>query len=123
MTFFPLRMEARATIALSVAAALIGCATPPDRIAMTPVSVIQYQNYTCDNIAADAYRVVARMAELAPKLEQRASLDTMTIAGGFILWPMLLMTSGDRTEAAEYARLKGERQALEQTAITKGCRL
>ena len=90
---------------------------------MTPVSVIQYQNYTCDNIAADAYRVVARMAELAPKLEQRASLDTMTIAGGFILWPMLLMTSGDRTEAAEYARLKGERQALEQTAITKGCRL
>ncbi len=113
----------RLGVALAITVALAGCATPPDRIAATPVSAFQYQSYSCDQLGIDMGWNDIHTAALRDKLQGRANLDTATIAMGAVLWPMLLMAGGDGPDAAAYARLKGERDAMQQVARQKGCRL
>ena len=68
-------------------------------------------------------RVSRRAQELYGQLDKTASNDAAQMAVGMVLfWPALFfLEGGDGPEAAEYARLKGERDALEQVAIQKHC--
>jgi hypothetical protein len=43
------------------------------------------------------------------------------VAGLLLFWPALFALGGTREEEAEYARLKGEHAALQQSAAAKGC--
>ena len=97
-----------------------GCASSADRIASTYVSPLQYQNYTCDQATAEMTRVSRRATELQGTL---AKTDTAQMAiGMLIFWPALFfLEGGNGPETAEYARLKGEKEALEQIAIQKNC--
>ena len=38
-----------------------------------------------------------------------------------LFWPTLFFLDGDSSASVEYARLKGEREALEKVAIQKNC--
>ena len=38
-----------------------------------------------------------------------------------VFWPALFFVKGDGEQAAEYARLKGEHEAINHAAIMKGC--
>ena len=84
---------------------------------------MQYQNYTCEQTTAEMTRVSRRATELQGTLEKTANNDTAQMAiGMLIFWPALLfLEGGNGPEAAEYARLKGEKDALEQVAIQKNC--
>lgn len=64
-----------------------------------------------------------RVNELYTDLDKEASADEVQMGIGLILfWPALFwLEGGDDERAAEYARLKGERQALEDTAVAKSC--
>ncbi len=99
------------------------CATPPDKIASAYVSPVQYQDYSCKQIAREMERVSHRVSELYGSLNKTASNDNAQMAVGLILfWPTLFfLEGGDGPQASEYARLKGEREALEQVAIGKNC--
>ena len=109
--------------ALCAVAVSAGCASSPDKIATTYVSPMQYQNYTCEQTTAEMTRVSRRATELQGTLEKTANNDTAQMAiGMLIFWPALLfLEGGNGPEAAEYARLKGEKDALEQVAIQKNC--
>lgn len=102
---------------------LAGCATQPDKIQTAYVSPVQYQDFDCNQIAAESARVNRRAAELQARLKTAADNDGAQMAIGMILfWPALfLLEGGDGPEAAEYARLKGERDALEEAAVQKKC--
>jgi len=102
---------------------LTACASHPDKIASSYVSPIQYQSYDCQQIAAEMTRVSRRVSELYGHLDKTADNDAAQMGVGLILfWPTLFfLEGGDGPEAAEYARLKGEREALETTAIEKKC--
>ena len=102
---------------------LTGCATAPDKIAASSVSTIQYEGYNCKQIGAELDRVGKKVNQLYYKLDKTAKNDSAQMAIGMILfWPTLfLLEGGDGPDAAEYARLKGELEALEIVSIRKQC--
>ena len=102
-----------------------GCASRPKNIGASYVSPVQYQSYTCDQIEQELARVTRRGSELYGTLDKKAGTDAMQMGVGLVLfWPTLfLLEGGDGPEAQEYARLKGEKEALEKIAIKKNCDL
>jgi len=102
---------------------LAGCATQPDNIASAYVSPLQYKDYDCDQVSMEMGRVTRRASELQASLKKTADDDQAQMAVGLILlWPTLFfLEGGDGPEAQEYARLKGERDALEKAAVEKKC--
>ncbi len=102
---------------------LAGCASKPTEIQSQYVSPLQHQNHDCDQISSELGRVSRKSAQLHGQLDKTASNDTAQMAVGLVLfWPALFfLEGGDGPEAAEYARLKGEVDALEQVAIQKKC--
>lgn len=105
-------------VPLLVAVALAGCATSPSKIQPAYVSPTKYRSFTCEQIAQEQALVDAKAADLHKKLKRKADTDAFeATAGALLVWPMLLFLSGgDGPEAAEYAQLKGERDALASAA-------
>jgi len=111
-------------VALSVASlAITGCASSPDKIAAQSISTLPYEQYNCKQVGAELDRVGRRASELHGNLQKTSSNDSAQMAVGMLLfWPALFfLEGGDGPEAAEYARIKGERDALEKVAIQKEC--
>lgn len=102
---------------------LTACATAPDKIAAADVSPLQYQGYSCKQIGAELGRIEKKVNTLYYKLDKTASNDNAQMGVGLILfWPTLFfLEGGDGAEAAEYARMKGEIDALESVSIQKNC--
>jgi hypothetical protein len=100
-----------------------GCASQPDRIAAQSVSPLQYRDYDCAQVGTEMDRVGTRAGALYANLKKTASNDQAQMAiGMLVFWPALFfLEGGDGPEAAEYARLKGEFDALEATAVQKKC--
>ncbi len=112
----------RITAAAVAAAMLGGCATASRDIASQSVSPLQYQSFDCDQLAAEQVRVQTRMLEVGGRLDTAADNDKAITGVGLVLfWPALFFLGGTKQQEAEYARLKGEYQALEQAAIAKRC--
>ncbi|WP_173982722.1 metal ABC transporter ATP-binding protein [Magnetospirillum sp. SS-4] len=103
----------------------VGCASQPDKIATSYISPVQYQSHSCSEISGEMQRVTRRANELHGSLEKLADNDAAQMGVGLALfWPALFfLEGGDGAEAAEYGRLKGERDALEQAGIQKACNL
>jgi hypothetical protein len=103
-------------------AAVSGCASSSDEIGAAYVSPLTYQNYSCDQIRIEMNRLRSRVSALGGQLDEKASADDWQMGIGLVLfWPTLFFIDGDGTEAAEYARIKGESEALEQAATMKNC--
>ena len=107
-----------------LAAVLAGCASSASDIKPAYVSPLQYQQYSCQQIAAEAERVSQRAAEATGVQNSKASNDAVATGVALVLfWPAAFMIKGDGQSAAELARLKGEFDALERTSIEKNCGL
>lgn len=106
-----------------VVALLTGCASQPEDIATSYVSSNQYNQYNCEQLAMEATRVSRRVSELHGTLEKTANDDAAQMGVGLVLfWPVLFfLEGGDGTQAQEYARLKGERDAIQQSMTAKEC--
>src|SRR5207253_11153466 len=63
-----------------------------------------------------------RVQQLGGRLDEAASNDkAITTVGVILFWPILSALGGTKQQEAEYARLKGEYDALQQMAIAKKC--
>lgn len=83
---------------------------------------MQYQSYDCEQIAAETQRIQVRVNQLGGRLDEAASNDKAIAGVGAILfWPALFALGGTKQQEAEYARLKGEYDALQQAAVQKKC--
>ena len=98
-----------------------GCATPPNKIAASYVSPLIYKDYTDDQIIVEMDHIGRRTLELYNSLKKEASADTAQMAVGLVLfWPALFfLEGGDGPEATEYARLKGQYEALRTLAVQR----
>lgn len=115
-------MKKSITTAVCVSLALTGCATASKNIAANYVSPMQYQSYDCDQVAGETQRIQVRVNQLAGRLDEAASNDAVLTGVGLILfWPAFFALGGTKGQEAEYGRLKGEYDALQQAAITKKC--
>lgn len=116
--------SARAIALLTVTSILAGCADHPDKIPATYTSPMQYDGYGCKQIGAEMQRVSSRVTELSGLQEKAASNSDVEMGVGLILfWPTLFFLDRNSAQAAEYGRLKGEFNALEQAGIQKNCGL
>ena len=106
-----------------LASLLVGCATSPRNISPTYVSPLLYKDYSCEQLTMEMQRVSRRAAELYGSLDQKAGLDSAQMGIGLLLfWPALFfLEGGDGMQAAQYSRIKGESETLEQVAIQKNC--
>ena len=115
-------MKARTilVVALLVVAA---CASQPEDIGTSYVSPLHYKNFDCEQMGMEAERVSRRVLELRASLKSTADTDAVQMGVGLILlWPTLFfLEGGDKAEALEYSRLKGEREALEKASIGQKC--
>jgi hypothetical protein len=108
-------------ILFSLAVALAaGCSTGSKDIKPSYASPLPYQDYTCEQLAAETTRVDTRA--LGQHLDEAARNDKgIMVVGALFFWPALFALGGTKEEEAEYARLRGEHDALQQTAAAKGC--
>ena len=109
------------SLPLIVAILLSGCATKPSEIGASYVSPYKYKDYDEEQIIMEMDHVGRRTNELYYSLKKEASGDTAQMAVGLLLfWPALFfLEGGDGPEAAEYARLKGEYEALRTVAVQR----
>ncbi len=102
-----------------------GCATEPNKIGAQYVSPMQYQSYDCQQIALEQSRIERRTNVLYQSLKNEANADSWQMGIGLVLfWPaMFMLEGGDGPEAVEYARLRGEYEALDINSVSKKCEL
>lgn len=112
----------RTVLAVTVLSFLGGCATASKDISASYVSPTQYMSYDCQQIGAETQRLQSRYAELGGRLDQAASNDKAIAGVGIILfWPVLFALGGTKQQEAEYARLRGEYDAVSQASVQKRC--
>ncbi|WP_157718771.1 hypothetical protein [Pseudomonas pohangensis] len=112
------------SVAMVLASAFIisGCATASKDVATSYVSPVQYQTYDCAQLSSEAQRIQMKASHLAGQLDTASSHDTaIAWGGGLLFWPALFALGGNDAQEAEYASLKGEHDAVEQTSIAKKC--
>ena len=101
---------------------LLSCASSASEISAAYVSPTKYMNYDCSQINMEKSEVEKRVNELYYKVEQRAKNDKAAMGVGMVLfWPSLFFLKGDSPEAAEYAQMKGEYDALRSISVQKKC--
>jgi hypothetical protein len=108
--------------ALSACIALSGCATASKDISVAYVSPMQYQSYDCDQLSSETQRIQTRVVQLGGRLDTAASNDKALVGVGVLLfWPALFALGGTKQQEADYSRLRGEYDAVQQSAILKKC--
>lgn len=112
----------RSLVAIIYASVLVGCAKSSNEVASSYVSPTQYQHMSCSQINGELVRVSSRVSELGGRLDEAASNDAaITGVGLIVFWPALFALGGTSGQEAEYSRLKGEYEALNQLAIQGNC--
>jgi outer membrane murein-binding lipoprotein Lpp len=98
-----------------------GCASAAKDVSSSYVSPLQYQGYDCDQIGAEGPRIQGRINQMTGQLDKAANNGkAITGVAVILFWPAVFAL-GNKTQEAEYARLKGEGEALEQASIAKKC--
>ncbi len=102
---------------------IAACASHPDKMTSSYVSPMQFQDYSCKQIAGEAGNIERKIGDLYGTLDKTASNDDWQMGVGIVLfWPTLFfLEGGDGAQAVEYRQLKGEYEALEKVAVQKEC--
>lgn len=112
-------MKRAMVVALALAT---GCSTASKDVATAHVPSTPYQALGCDQLALESARINVRTKQLATRLDQAANNDmAIMLVGAVLFWPALFALGGTREQEAEYARLKGENDAVELASRQKGC--
>lgn len=99
-----------------------GCASHPGDIEAAYISSLQFKDYDCEQLAGEAERINTRVFKLHDDLEETANGDAAQVGLAFVFWPTLLfLEGGDGPAAHEYARLRGERNAIKEVSTHKKC--
>lgn len=112
------------TIVTLVSAGIVlsGCATASKDLTPTYTSPMQYQVYNCEQLASESQRIQARVVQLGGRLDTAASNDKAIAGVGMILfWPALFALGGTKQQEADYSRLRGEYDAVQQSAVLRKC--
>lgn len=119
----PLAKKFRFSICLLSAASLIaGCASSSKDIASASVSPLLYQHYTCDQLFLENARLQSKAVELGGRLDKAAENDKAITGVALILfWPAAFALGGNKGQEAEYSRIKGENDAIQQALVLRNC--
>ena len=109
-------------VSVLAALALAGSASKAADVAPSYVSPIQYQSFTCPQLAAEAQRVSSAATAASGAQDSQATKDAVaTTAAVIIFWPAAFFVQGDKQNAAQLAQYKGQMDAIQQESIAKNC--
>ena len=113
----------KALILSALTVLISACASNPKDIDATYVSALKYKDYDCDQLAMEMDYISHRTTKLYNSLQSERTKDNWQMGGGWVLfWPSLFfLEGGDGPEAAEYAQLKGEYEALRKNVVQRKC--
>ena len=113
----------RALLIALAAGTLAGCSSGADDIGPAYISPVVYSNYSCEQISQEMARVSSAAARAAGVQDQKSSQDAVATGVAVVLfWPAaFLVSGGDGQNAAELAKLRGQKEALETASIQKKC--
>lgn len=117
-------MEIKIAAALSAVAAAIvlsGCASASKAVATSGVSATRYARHDCNMLAAEYDLVTTRARTLGARLDEAAKNDQGIAALSLILFWPAAFALGNKEQEAEYAYIKGQIEAIEQTAVLRKC--
>ncbi len=97
-----------------VALGLAGCASGAPEVAVTYVSLVNYESYTCAQLGREAERAYAQGAGVAQSLDSPA-----TKAPILVPWPAASLGRGP----GEYTPQLGTVESIERASVTKKCAL
>lgn len=104
------------------ASVLLGCSTAAKDIVPIYINPMQYSGYDCNQLRQESIRVNGRVSEMTGKLDKNRENDNLTTTASLIIfWPAVFFLGGTKEQEAEYGRLRGESQALEQAFIQSKC--
>lgn len=115
-------MKKTISAVLGLCVALGGCATASKDVAPAYTSPALFETYNCAQLSGELQRIAARVVQLGGRLDTAATNDKAMAGVGVILfWPALMHLGGTKVPEANYARLKGEFEAVQQAAALKQC--
>lgn len=99
-----------------------GCSTASKDIEPVAVPSGKFAGYDCEQIANEQARIQRRVVNLGGRLDQAAATDQgIGVVGVVVFWPALFFLGGTKEQEDEYARLKGDYNALHAVAMEKTC--
>jgi hypothetical protein len=117
-----LPVQVRVCVAMAAGLALSACATKSADVAPAYVSPLQYQTFTCPQLAEEAQRVSAAATTASGAQDSQATKDAVaTTVAVVVFWPSAFFVQGDKQTAAQLAQLKGQMDAIQQESIRKNC--
>lgn len=96
---------------------LAACAAAPASIQPAYVSAVPYESWTCTQLAEESIRVNDALATASRAQEQARGNDAV----GVILIGIPVSSLSGGNIAPQIAHLKGQKNAIETTMITKNC--
>ncbi|SDQ18272.1 hypothetical protein [Pseudovibrio sp. Tun.PSC04-5.I4] len=104
-------------LALTMAFAVSACAKKPESIAPAYTSTSQYNGWSCKTLSNELQNIDRAYASAADQQNNARSND---IIGVILIGLPVSSLSGDNI-APQIATLKGQREAIRSTMITKRC--
>ena len=115
-------MKKKLSILMSLSIFVVGCSTASKNIASLYVSPMQYHGYDCNQLTAETQRIHAHVNQLAGRLDEASSNDKIITGVGLVIfWPVLFALGGTSQQESEYARLKGEYEAVQKASVLNKC--
>jgi hypothetical protein len=112
----------RTLSAVLVASLVTACTTESGAIAAAPVSPLAYQGIDCPQLIGELGRIQTRATELGGRLDRAAQTDAALLGLSLVLfWPAAIFIGGKHADEAEYARLKGELDAVQRAIVARAC--
>ncbi len=88
------------------------------------VSVSEYKDYSCKELALDALNIQNKIPEISSVIDKKKKDNDAYIATAVVFMPILAAgIKGNQEEAAQLALYKGQLNAIRQTAILKDCEI
>ena len=98
------------------------CAQHAHEVAPQYVSTHDYDDYTCAEMEDELVDVTAHARMLGAQIDNQADRDTAMVAVSVVaFWPAMFFVEGDTYATAEYARLRGEADALDRAMHAADC--
>ena len=86
------------------------------------VSIAEYKDYSCKELAIDALNIQNRIPEISSVIDKKKKDNDAYIATAVVFMPILAAgIKGNQEEAAQLALYKGQLNAIRQAAIMKDC--
>ena len=88
------------------------------------VSVAEYKDYSCKELALDALNIQNKIPEISSVIDKKKKDNDAYIATAVVFMPILAAgIKGNQEEAAQLALYKGQLNAIRQVAIMKDCEI